>query len=397
MKLRYYLYLELCFRGAEVPHVDVRALDCRFFRYDSTERKILPVADFFLSAIQKVLSGESVTYLQMDDYLLVIENFKGNPSVIGFAAQGAVISAVHATGFRYVDKNLIGISGTTFNEKVPSYVLNLAGTRMYIPDRFNYPAIDFLLVHRINNGPRKAASIIPVQVTLNYSGHSKPEVSFFREWMQWVRPFQREDIKITKVIFVWVTPRPDSMQIMAENSLGFRHPAYTRQFVSFRTIDQELDRVLRDNRAYPEQKAVKATPLTVPPRPKSDDESGSESSSQALASVTTGALKSTALAGSTSQRPSQGSSQGSFSNTAGGRAANKSPPSPPKPKTGDNLQSNLKSPSPAPSSATAGASQRPAIGSGNKTAGTRVTTKPGRKRNAPTAATRSQPKRNKKT
>lgn len=279
---RYYTNLEIAVRGSQCHRPEVRCLDHRYFYYDPKIKRIVPIAELVTSAAQWILNQRSLHLLAVPDYLMMIENMKGNPSMIGFAAEGAVISEVHVNGMRQVDSKLKTVVAVSFETETPTYQLDTEGTRMYIPDRFNYPAIDFLLVHRtgmIQKKQPREATVIPVQVTLNYTGHSNSEKAFFRRWADWKMQFVQEGIKVVEIIFVWVTPRRSTKKSIKKDSLGFVHPAYTRQLISFQAINKDLDRALQAVDAYPDQKHLKASPSSSPP--SSANNSPTRSASQA--------------------------------------------------------------------------------------------------------------------
>jgi hypothetical protein len=244
-------------RGSTFPTPpDVRLLDHRYFYYENN--KIHATGSFIVSAAQRILNEKSFHMLSVSDYLTMIENMKTNQSMIGFAAEGAVISSLHV-GTTELGKALRpslrkGAIPVAFSATYPHYNLQLEGFRMYVPDRFNFPAIDLLMVERIgvitrSNGMR-TANVYPIQVTLSYTGHSNSETAFFKNWPDWSSQFDVENVKIVDIEFIWITPLSASSNNIAKDSLGFKHPAFRRRFISFGNVNAELDAVLKSVNAY---------------------------------------------------------------------------------------------------------------------------------------------------
>jgi hypothetical protein len=70
-----------------------------------------------------------------------------------------------------------------------------------VPETFNYPAIDTLILH-IDNTKVKA-HLLPMQVTIAKT-HSNSEDHFFRHWSDWIRMLQNYEVSCT---FLWVAAK----------------------------------------------------------------------------------------------------------------------------------------------------------------------------------------------
>jgi hypothetical protein len=255
----------------------VVCLDHRFFYYDRAAKKIMATAEFVMRATRRIVNERSMYLLSLEDYLEMIYNMAGNVSMIGFAAEGAVISAINVSGltpsavrgdYRVQLKRVVA---TTFSNKFPHFVFDREGTRMYIPGQYNYPAIDFLLVQQKGTAQTGdlTAKFLAFQVTLNHESHSDSEKLFFRKWADWESQFLLAGVQLKEIYFVWVTPKDPFSKKIAKNELGFSHPEFLRLFVPFSEVNLsgDLDVALRAVRAYGKPKSGKKIASSDSPDP----------------------------------------------------------------------------------------------------------------------------------
>lgn len=264
MCVSHYNYLEHCVLDSECTKPDVFLLDHRFYYFDADTSRVHATAKFLRHAAQRAINRRNPSRLTTRNYTTMMENMEGNSSMIGFAAEGATISSIRSQGLPAAS-TIFDLKGPatqlSFDGEIPKYVFNKAGFRIYVPERFNFPAIDLILVKNKAAGrsKQKTAGLYPIQVTLNYSSHSDSEKSFFKKWEEWVKNFAVENISITETVFVWVTPDGGVSEAIKEDQLGFPHPEYTRRLISFEEVDSDIHKALVRIDGYPKPKQRKAT------------------------------------------------------------------------------------------------------------------------------------------
>jgi hypothetical protein len=233
------------FKDAEEP--DIQILDHRYFYYE--DDKIYAIAPFLLKAAQRAIFRRDCHILTMVDYCKLIEKMKGNTSTIGFAAEGAVIASICVDGLPIIDKRFNGpVTQRSFSGANPNFGTDLQapGFYMYVPEKFNYPAIDMLLLKTNGTNKKRPASavLLPIQVTLNYAGHSNSEKHFFGNIAHLLKELESRGVEITTIFFVWITPGGNIREKVKKDQLGFKHPAYTRVVVSFGDVHEQIEEAL---------------------------------------------------------------------------------------------------------------------------------------------------------
>jgi hypothetical protein len=110
--------------------------------------------------------------------------FISNASVVGYFLEQAILQSVASSGIKCLD--IIGkIPQITFND-YRKYDLKNAYA-LYVPEAFNFPAIDALIVHIDKTDETKMkAHLFPMQVTIAKT-HSNSEDHFFRHWSRWIQ------------------------------------------------------------------------------------------------------------------------------------------------------------------------------------------------------------------
>ncbi|RPA73390.1 hypothetical protein BJ508DRAFT_313870 [Ascobolus immersus RN42] len=252
----YYSALEDIITMSEtaIPHYKV--LDHRYYYFDPLDDIIHAIAPFLQRSAQRALYKKPSSDLTMDDYNNIIYRMPSNRSVVGFAAEGAAIASIRESGlslrnYRQFSAPAEQISFEGFDiitaADVPKYG---PMHQMFTPLRYNFHAIDFLLLST-NGGKTVAptlADLAPVRVTLDYNGHSDSETKFFRNpklFLGIQRVLKQAGVEVGSVVFIWMVPNGFGAIDVPANSLGFDHPAYTRVLICFNDVNPKIMEALR--------------------------------------------------------------------------------------------------------------------------------------------------------
>jgi hypothetical protein len=118
---------------------------------------------------------------------------------------------------------------------------------LYVPTKFNFKAIDALLVHR--DTAKKIATIVPIQITLQ-ENHSDSEAGFFNHWAAWSALFPGDTVNAK---FLWIKETLRAIDKITEVEAKYRasrlvYPAYCRIFKTVADISPELGEKLQQAR-----------------------------------------------------------------------------------------------------------------------------------------------------
>jgi len=135
-----------------------------------------------------------------------IENFRNNPSVIGFFAEKACIASIFKNGLMADSINLKpGKMEFFYDEKEITFFSNEEKCVFYIPSRWNQKAIDGLIVSQTKD----MLYVAPIQITINKESHSDSEGEFFSSIWPKLKPNLSRYDKL-KIMFIWITHRGDT-------------------------------------------------------------------------------------------------------------------------------------------------------------------------------------------
>ena len=179
--------LQSCILKQEVPLLFPELCDHRYFvfRNQSGVRVGSYVCDIARDAAMRKLREYHAVNASEDIWLRYLEHFVGNQSMLGFLIEESCLSSISLRGLR-IGMGLspgMGIAAKWFSQKVPVYSLE-QGVTIYIPVKYNFRAIDALILNLDTVEKRKKATIFAVQITIAKS-HSDSESKFFENWPQW--------------------------------------------------------------------------------------------------------------------------------------------------------------------------------------------------------------------
>lgn len=211
------------------------------------------IAGIAWEVIVDKLRGEVGTLLPSVKWTRVINKYtKGSPTARGSMVEKAAIAAISEGGIGSIQHLDAQPIVKTFTGVPPFHLLEANGDLfLMVPGRFNYEAIDAILVKRTDSndgtanrkkkekdklaGKRKKAKtdaihLFPIQVTIARE-HSDSVSNFFDAWGQQyskalLKTFPFHSIKIT---FIWIDKAPKPTTIGAVPST-FPHPHVDASF-----------------------------------------------------------------------------------------------------------------------------------------------------------------------
>lgn len=179
--------------------------------------------------------------------------FKKNPSVRGFVAEMITLSTIARKGILVGERMYFPSEVRVVSDIRLDLTL---GTCLYIPDKFNYAAIDCLILHLqppVNSGDSimpRTAYLVPIQITIA-ERHSASEDHFFESWDP-MRERLVSNNYFVEVNFVWITKKPFHHREMTGHP-GKRlrsgawkpeYPPYRSINLSFSDINERLGQIL---------------------------------------------------------------------------------------------------------------------------------------------------------
>jgi hypothetical protein len=149
-----------------------------------------------------------------------LENSGRNPSTMGFYAEQMIISSFavrgctfdEAGGFKNKARRGKGkpvptsIPTIEFLKDSPT-IKQWAGRTLYVPQTFNYGAVNAILIHladKATGNAKPRAVVMGIQLTIS-NRHSDSELNFFAHWKQWTCQLDDYDVE-AKFLWVWETP-----------------------------------------------------------------------------------------------------------------------------------------------------------------------------------------------
>ncbi|KAF8448161.1 hypothetical protein BGX38DRAFT_1142913 [Terfezia claveryi] len=192
----------------------------------------------------------------------------GNPAVLGFLVERAVLGILITSGTKFAGPELEFHKALDL-QKFSGYLPNDAPKRnnkaiIYVPTAYNYAAVDAILAVRPKQVrakktdplPESEAVIVGIQVTISNS-HGDSEGAFMRSWQEW-EGLMASDITIFRFIWIvetvggnlsenWVDVPEKTVTLRGKTSVV--HPAYQRRYISLMTFNDMVGRCLKEAKA----------------------------------------------------------------------------------------------------------------------------------------------------
>jgi hypothetical protein len=205
------------------------------YLYFGADNKMHCVNNFVRGCVTDLLHKHKSTMMLEPTWLNSCSNCE-NPSVQGFLAENIVIAHIRNNGL-VVSELLKPDDFLIFAKGTEASIVDTKSSKciLYIPDIFNYKAID-LLLRRVPTNKHHEVVVAPVQVTLQTPAqHKKSVVEFFQSHAKWIGG-------ATQVAwhFVWITRKAGApTQHKADAANGT--PAYTEHRLAFAKVCPPLE------------------------------------------------------------------------------------------------------------------------------------------------------------
>ena len=192
-----------CIINRRPPGLPLEHIDHRYFyvKEDGTATYACGIAR---EAAARRLREYGMTAFASLDSLDTLEKYINNPSITRFFIEQAVLSSIVTNGLETMGVNT-QVRQEIFIDDYPIFNKDRRGWTLYCPLRFNYPAIDAILVQFSDDSGKKKCSMYPIQVTVAKS-HADSEQGFINQWENWSRGLDEYDIELK---FCWVTSGPE--------------------------------------------------------------------------------------------------------------------------------------------------------------------------------------------
>ena len=223
--------MENCLTNDNVSHAERASIDNRYFYItgDNIGQCTSGLVRNTIAVFLRKLTGGD-TFLKKQWHNMV-EYVGGNCSVLGFFVEQVILSHIEKEGMTMDGIKIPGMKSVGFRT-LPKLPENAGESPvLYIPDAYNYKAIDGLIVSVGVFDELKVLEIMPIQITINQN-HEDSEKSFFRGWDDFVvKTLGGSDYDILKIVFLWIVentetfPRKDG--IVAAKTLTTRNGTYS--------------------------------------------------------------------------------------------------------------------------------------------------------------------------
>jgi len=246
--------MENCLINDNVSRAERTVIDNRYFytmRQNIGQCTSGLVRNTMAAFLRKHAGGD--TFLKQQWYNMV-EYVGGNSSVLGFFVEQVILSRIEKEGMTMDGIKIPGMKSVGFRT-LPKVPENTGGSPvLYIPDAYNYKAIDGVIISAKIVNDLKVLEIMPIQITINQY-HEDSEKSFFEGWDDFVvKILGGSDYDDLKITFLWIVedsetfPRQD--EIVAANTLTTRNssystPSYERKVRSVKYVSEMVGHKLR--------------------------------------------------------------------------------------------------------------------------------------------------------
>jgi hypothetical protein len=222
---RHYHYIKACIYGQPIQDLSInipKLVDLRYF-YDEYNHELEESVGHYSCGIARNAVGGVLLKKRLDyhdtEFLNALPEYIDNPSVAGFMIEHAILASIAINGLSCLPYSPSSIETSFFKGEIPSFDTSKDKTVLYIPQRYNFPTIDGIIVRtegiEIKTGGKKPQQtqeeeetkpklfMYPIQITLNLEAHSDSRTNFFNKWKTWTRNLSRFEVLPE---FWWISP-----------------------------------------------------------------------------------------------------------------------------------------------------------------------------------------------
>jgi hypothetical protein len=243
MPARYQAHVRACITGQYVPELDPEHVDHRYF-YEDKDGIGHYTCGIVRNTVTRALAEEGAVLFSINDSIRAISRFISNTSVVGFFLEQAILQTIVTQGIPCLD--LAGPVPQIIFEGGGQPEFDLRHSKaLYVPMKFNFPAIDALIL-RVDDS-KKTAELMPIQITIAKS-RSDSEDLFLKDWSRWVRDLYLYDYDVT-LTFVWITAAEGYSKTGIEAKYSGKRgtgeqlvsPGYSSVEIPFKEVDAGME------------------------------------------------------------------------------------------------------------------------------------------------------------
>jgi hypothetical protein len=137
------------------------------------------------------------------DFLASLAEFIDNKSIAGYLIEYAVLSSIKSNGLSLSAGLKKSMEVKLFTDMSDIDMDIMDRPVLYRPKKFNFEAIDGLIVLIKDSKPRKMLFMYALQITLVPATHRPSRVQFFKKYGQWITKISKFKVEVE---FLWITP-----------------------------------------------------------------------------------------------------------------------------------------------------------------------------------------------
>ncbi|KAF8534357.1 hypothetical protein BDD12DRAFT_896092 [Trichophaea hybrida] len=245
--------MENCLINDNVSRAEHAVIDNRYFyttRQNIGHCTSRLVRDTMAAFLRKHVGSD--TFLKQQWYNMI--EYVGSNSLVGFFVEQVILSRIEREGITMDGIKIPGMKSVAFRT-LPKGPENTDGSPvLYIPDAYNYKAIDGVIISANIVNDLKVLEIMPMQITINQH-HEDSEKSFFEGWDDFVvKILSASDYDDLKITFLWIVEDsemfPQEDEIVAASTLttgngSYSTPRYERKVRNFKYVSEMVGHKLR--------------------------------------------------------------------------------------------------------------------------------------------------------
>jgi hypothetical protein len=245
---RFFEMMENCLTEKRVPWPERALLDGRCFY--ATRNQIGKctsglVRNVMAAFLREHAGGDRFLKQQWCRMVVLVGE---NSSALGFFVRQVLFSIIEKEGMVMRGVKVPGIVTVKFGT-LPQLAEDASRSPvLYIPNAWNYAAIDAVIIAVDVVGGKKVLEIMPVQITIN-DRHGDSEADFFRQWDEFLATVGESSFDEVRPIFLWIVedpatfPRKDEMvpsKTRSTRNARYTSPPYERKVRSVKEVSEKV-------------------------------------------------------------------------------------------------------------------------------------------------------------
>jgi hypothetical protein len=178
--------------------------------------------------VNKVHFGDTDSLQLLSDFI--------NPSVTGYVIEQAVLASIALRGLDIASRLSEPMGLNVFQEPIPNLTPKTDGPVLYIPQIFNYKAIDGVIVKKEQPSTGRGKGrlfIYPLQITVAEK-HKDSHKAFFDDWKKWIANLGEFDVFPE---FIWISKEGGNTKEHPETD---KWPAHNERHISISQVNKQI-------------------------------------------------------------------------------------------------------------------------------------------------------------